>query len=1286
MIESPREQTQAGVDLPPMYNSLNHSNTIPESRDVPIELAATVVTSNTMRSPAAFAVLAHQCADLGVAAVLIQEPPRRLPATVEGFKSILPQFTPEGSADEDRRPRVCILLRTSMPHKLASESRDTLALDTKLPGHHQWVRLASIYLSSNIGPTETLRDVELVHPSIVAGDLNCSHSTWGSPTNPTSTRTEQVLEWTVANDLACINGNRGRPTFRGSIGRTYIDAVFVSQGLVSRCSAATVPDFSETIPTDHECLMWTVAPTHTSPQQNTRRRAKDTNWKKFHELIRQLRSKGPVLSPQDLQSRTSRLINTLRNAVKYSTRVSRVDGSRRQTKDWWGHGKVSGPLNIDRARKNYQRARGHANRDPGDSGRRLTECRAHKEYVKAIFNAKKRYWQHTVETLDPSGVTRIMMGRQSSGHTQAIDADSAADYFFGTARTLEESRPPQPPPLGAQTPSRSGNVSLTAGQVEDIIRGLPSGKSPGDDFTSYEHWREAAQHPELLEELRLVLEAIINFKTFPEALKPTKVVLIGKPNKRVAAGADVNTRMKAIRPISLLRTLSKIAEKAILQQLECKIQALPRCAQGFRKGFSTTTALKEVDDFLHTVGRGGEVAGVLLEDFTGAFDNIPWEAILDGVKEYLGPDWVDLIVSYLQGRRVTVAADDGSTSTRYLQKGTPQGGCLSPLLFLLASLLLYTKLERRRELTEDEERWSIKIIGYADDFAIAVKAEDIQTLGQALSDCRITASTWAETRRIPLAEEKEELLLFAKRPQCEEFAATYGHLAAKGKPEAKWLGVWLRPTPTGIQWDKHAHSVIESARGWARQIRSFCRWNSGLNPGTAQSLWHGYLLPRATYAASVWGTASTAKWFSRASRGVMATLLRSVWRATPSAPTAIVSRLANWRGIAEAIARLMIKDYCYKQKFVPRRLEKKALKRWLGDSFTPDHFESSESSPAAMDIELDTSGIVQSGVGTHQWYTDGSKLTVRGTGLFHLATRTGFGVVRYDPGGKPETYEARALPRETTVYQSEVCAIGRACELEMSRLSLSEGLEDEGDVEILSDCLSALSNISRATAIQPTTVARSRALALALHERLRRRNRRLVMRWVRAHRGNVPNALADTTARLGATMGNHHPCPIPQTAAMERLKTRFEASALIEWQRQKGHLKGYHESRANLGKQQRETLSKVANGGDRRRLLTVISGHGDVMSHLKHTKPALIQKIGLKCRHCNVDEETISHLVFHCRCFKPHREWMRLKIGGAFPQRISVFLEDARKTRLLLWLLRKIWPDGCRELGRPAAN
>ena len=78
-------------------------------------------------------------------------------------------------------------------------------------------------------------------------------------------------------------------------------------------------------------------------------------------------------------------------------------------------------------------------------------------------------------------------------------------------------------------------------------------------------------------------------------------------------------------PISLLSVLFKIFEKLIYRQIVdyfTKNNLLPKLQSGFRKGYSTATALlKVLDDILLAADRG-EKTGLVLFDYSKAFDTL----------------------------------------------------------------------------------------------------------------------------------------------------------------------------------------------------------------------------------------------------------------------------------------------------------------------------------------------------------------------------------------------------------------------------------------------------------------------------------------------------------------------------------------------------------------------------------------------------------------------------------------------------------------------------------------
>ena len=129
--------------------------------------------------------------------------------------------------------------------------------------------------------------------------------------------------------------------------------------------------------------------------------------------------------------------------------------------------------------------------------------------------------------------------------------------------------------------------------------------------------------------------------------------------------------MNNYRPISILPVISKIAEKVVYHQLSSYLDAnnlLSPCQSGFRKNFSTETAVTFFVDEIRRNMDNGLLTGAVFIDLKKAFDTIDRHILLNSLQRYGVCDRTLLwFSSYLQGSPPLV----------------PQGSILGPLLFIL---------------------------------------------------------------------------------------------------------------------------------------------------------------------------------------------------------------------------------------------------------------------------------------------------------------------------------------------------------------------------------------------------------------------------------------------------------------------------------------------------------------------------------------------------------------------------------------------------------------------------
>jgi len=171
--------------------------------------------------------------------------------------------------------------------------------------------------------------------------------------------------------------------------------------------------------------------------------------------------------------------------------------------------------------------------------------------------------------------------------------------------------------------------------------------------------------------------SIVN-NIFPEMWKLANITPVYK-QKGTKSEAD------NYRPISLLPVLARALEKILAGQLIsfCDVhKIIPPNQHGFRKGYSCETALIQLtDSWLKYIDKG-EFVGTLLVDLSKAFDTVSHRILLLKLQSInLSTDTLCWFHSYLSNRRQHVVTRKQMTDIMNINRGVPQGNCLSPLLF-----------------------------------------------------------------------------------------------------------------------------------------------------------------------------------------------------------------------------------------------------------------------------------------------------------------------------------------------------------------------------------------------------------------------------------------------------------------------------------------------------------------------------------------------------------------------------------------------------------------------------
>lgn len=170
-----------------------------------------------------------------------------------------------------------------------------------------------------------------------------------------------------------------------------------------------------------------------------------------------------------------------------------------------------------------------------------------------------------------------------------------------------------------------------------------------------------------------------------------------------------------LRPLGIPTVRDRVVQAAVLLILEPIFEAdFEDCSYGFRPGRSAHDALRAIQQHLQE-----GLAAVYDADLAGYFDSIPHDKLLACVRmRVVDGSVLGLIRQWLQAPAAEPTQDGPPSAPTRRERGTPQGGVLSPLL-ANAYLHWFDHLFQRGD---GPAQWArAKLVRYADDFVVLAR-------------------------------------------------------------------------------------------------------------------------------------------------------------------------------------------------------------------------------------------------------------------------------------------------------------------------------------------------------------------------------------------------------------------------------------------------------------------------------------------------------------------------------------------------------------------------------------
>lgn len=714
---------------------------------------------------------------------------------------------------EGHKGGVIILIRLNIPiHEVkVTTGQNAEILGADIYFKQTPIRLYNLYCPAN-------KDLSLAHMEIkernciVLGDFNSHSERWGY--NHTDARGGEVEDWEIDSNLHLINRADDPPTFysRRWLSTSTPDLGFTTFDLAHKMERYVLPQLAGS---DHKPIKLTLqlhnVPLTTKPLP--RWNYKRADWNEFQTLTDKL------CSINTHHKKITKMYNEFNTAVLAAAKATIPRGARRDYRPYWTEG-------LQKLEEEVCSAREAAEKE------QTTAANIHLKEVSARLRREtnetaRKSWKAKTESLnfEKDGTKLWKLARKMSDENcfapaiviekddHKCNGKEAADVFISTYHNISKLHIPEDRNLEMKAelqilqdtptvPEANMMCPFTAAEFEKAVHSLKKNKSPGKDAIT----NEMIQH--LGPKARMVFLKILN-KSWMEGITPQtwKEAIMVPIHKKGKGKLDPHN----YRPISLLSCAGKVMEKMVnnrlLWHLESKGLLTPDQA-GFRQHRSTEDQVSYIAQEIEDAFQEKQQLVAVWVDLEKAFDKV-WKEGLKlkllrcGVTGHMYK-WID---SFLSDRSARVHLQGHISRKLEIEQGVPQGGVLSPTLFLIYINDMVQKLPRR-----------VHRALYADDLALWSTADSAATAGVRVQEALHTLETWTKDWLLRVNEKKTMFTVFS--------------LSTKQKlPKLLWNGVPLShdttPTYLGITLDQRLT--------WTQQIHK-CHTRAKLRLGLMRKL------------------------------------------------------------------------------------------------------------------------------------------------------------------------------------------------------------------------------------------------------------------------------------------------------------------------------------------------------------------------------------------------------------------------------------------------------------------
>ena len=227
-----------------------------------------------------------------------------------------------------------------------------------------------------------------------------------------------------------------------------------------------------------------------------------------------------------------------------------------------------------------------------------------------------------------------------------------------------------------------------------------------------------------------------------------------------------------------------------------------------------------------------------------AFDKVWTEGLVNKLNNInISHKKLHWIKNYLKNRQALVKTNEIRSKTENLQNGVPQGGVLSPTLFLVF-------------INDIQKQISKKVYPslYADDLALLCTEEELGTAKIRLQTTLNGISKWASDWGLSVNKTKTTYTVFTLSTKKCDVKLKMNSWSLQKDDNPTYLGVTF---DTRLTWKKQTEKCLKRGMQRTALIKKMAGSKWGANHNILKKTYQGYVRPVLEYGISCWGQAAS---------------------------------------------------------------------------------------------------------------------------------------------------------------------------------------------------------------------------------------------------------------------------------------------------------------------------------------------------------------------------------------------------------------------------------------------